>query len=116
MSNEHITLSERAEVIRRYKSRANQEGAAAWSAVPCSTDIKMHVPKFGIEAVGAAEIDEKVFGLMASSGIHQDLLEIRELGQYVTCFLAVTDGADTWDTVEVFLFDDDNRVSEIWAL
>ena len=116
MSNGNGSLSVRAEAIRRYKSRANEEGAAAWSAVPCASDIKMHIPKFGIEAVGAAEIDEKVFGLLASSGIRQDLLEIRELGSYVTCFLAMTDGSDVWDAVEVFLFDENDRVAEIWAL
>ena len=53
---------------------------------------------------------------LSASGIHQDLREIRELGQYVTCFLAVTDGIDNWDTAEVFLSNDDNRVAEIWAL
>jgi hypothetical protein len=116
MSNESSSLSERAEAIRRYKRRANDEGAAAWSAVPCARDIKMHIPKFGIEAVGAAEIDEKVFGLMASAGIRQSLLDIRELGSYVTCFLKMSDGSEEWDAVEVFLFDETNSVTEIWAL
>ena len=109
-------LTGRAESIRAYKARANDEGATAWSAVPCAPDIRMHIPRFDIEAVGTAEIDTKVFGMLASSGIRQDLLEIRELGRYVTCFLRVTDGRDVWDAVEVFLFDEDDRVAEIWAL
>ena len=114
--NEMKTLTGRGEAIRRYKARANDEGAAAWSAVPCAPDIKMHIPKFEVEAVGAAEIDTKVFGLLASAGIRQELLEILELGHYVTCFLRLTDGSDAWDSVEVFLFDENDRVAEIWAL
>jgi hypothetical protein len=27
-----------------------------------------------------------------------------------------TDGTDKWDAVEIFLFDEQNRVAEIWAL
>ena len=114
--NEIKTLTGRGEAIRRYKARANDDGAAAWSAVPCAPDIKMHIPKFEVEAVGAAEIDTKVFGLLASAGIRQELLEILELGHYVTCFLRLTDGSDAWDSVEVFLFDENDRVAEIWAL
>jgi hypothetical protein len=76
----------------------------------------MHIPKFNLEAEGAAEIDTKVFGLMTSAGIQQELVEIRELGPYVTCFLRVSDGNDAWDSVEVFLFDENDRVAEIWAL
>ncbi len=110
------TLTGRGENIRRYKAQANDEGASAWSAVPCAPNIKMHIPKFEVEAVGAAEIDTKVFGLLASAGIRQELVEIRELGHYVTCFLRVTDGSDVWDAVEVFLFDENDRVAEIWAL
>jgi hypothetical protein len=110
------TLTVRGESISTYKARANDDGAVAWSAVPCSPDIKMHIPKFDIEAVGAAEIESKVFGLIASAGIRQEILAIRELGRYVTCFLRMTAGDDVWDAVEVFLFDDEDRVAEIWAL
>lgn len=110
------TLSARGEAIRTYKSRANQDGAAAWSAVPSSSDIRMHVPKFNLEAEGPAEIDAKVFGLMASAGLRQELVEISEHGPYVTCFLRITDGNDAWDSVEVFLFDENDQVAEIWAL
>ncbi len=110
------TLTGRGEAIRRYKARANDEGPVAWSNVPCAPDIRMHIPKFEVEAIGSAEIDTKVFGLLASAGIRQELLEIRELGHYVTCFLRVTDGSAVWDAVEVFLFDQNDRVAEIWAL
>jgi len=110
------TLTGRGEAIRGYKARANAEGAAAWSAVPCARDIKMHIPKFEVEAVGAVEIDTKVFGLLASAWIRQELWDIFELGHYVTCFLRMTDGSDVWDAVEVFLFDETDRVAEIWAL
>jgi hypothetical protein len=76
----------------------------------------MHLPKFEIIAVGAEEIDAKVFGLLTASGIQQTLIEIREFGLYVTCFLQITDGNSDWDAVEIFLFDNDDRVAEIWAL
>jgi hypothetical protein len=109
-------LSARAQKIARYKARANEEGAAAWADVPCASNICMHVPKFEITAVGAEEIDEKVFGLITSAGIQQKLVEIREFGLYVTCFLQMTEGSSNWDAVEVFLFDDDDRVAKIWAL
>ncbi len=38
------TLTGRGENIRRYKAQANDEGASAWSAVPCAPNIKMHIP------------------------------------------------------------------------
>jgi hypothetical protein len=110
------TLSDIGDVIRRYKARANDEGAAAWANVPCAPDIQMHIPKFEIEAVGAEEIDAKVFGLIASAGIRQELVEIREFGRYVTCFLRQTDGENNWDAVEVFLFNEHDQVTEIWTL
>jgi hypothetical protein len=110
------TLSERGNAIRLYKARANDEGAVAWAAVPCAPNIRMHIPKFEVEAVGASEIEVKVFGLLASSRIRQELIEIREFGGYVTCFLRMTDGDKTWDAVEVFLFDEHDHVAEIWAL
>jgi hypothetical protein len=110
------TLSEIGDAIRRYKARANDEGAVAWATVPCAPDIRMHIPKFEVEAVGAEEIDAKVFGLIASAGIRQELVEIREFGRYVTCFIRSTDGDNDWDEVEVFLFDEQDRVTEIWAL
>ena len=116
MSEMGGSLTGRGETIRTYKTRANDEGSSAWSAVPCALGIKMHIPKFDIEAVGAAEIDTKVFGLLTSAGIRQELLEIRELGHYVTCFLRMSDGSEVWDAVEVFLFDENDRVAEIWVL
>jgi len=109
-------MSARVQEIARYKARANAEGPAAWADVPCLSSIRMHVPRFEIAAVGADEIDEKVFGLLASAGIQQKLVEIHEFGPYVTCFLQMTDGSSSWDAVEVFLFDDDDRVTQIWAL
>ena len=76
----------------------------------------MHLPKFEITAVGPEEIDSKVFGLIASAGIQQKLVEIHEHGLYVTCYLRLSDGSSEWDSVEVFLFDENACVSEIWAL
>ena len=116
MTEETKDLSSRGKEIGRYKARANNEGAAAWSEVPCAPNIRMNVPKFEIVAVGTEEIDTKVFGLLASAGIRQELVEIRELGLYVTCFLRMSDGSNKWDAVEVFLFDEHDRVAEIWAL
>jgi hypothetical protein len=109
-------LSVRGTAIALYKSRANRDGASAWAEVPSVADIKMHIPNFDIEAVGAAEIDTKVFGLLKSSGIQQELVDIREFGKYVTCFLRLTNGGETSDSVEVFLFNDDDKVTEIWSL
>lgn len=110
------TLSDIGDVIRRYKARTNDEGAAAWATIPCAPDVQMHIPKFEVEAVGAEEIDAKVFGLIASTGIQQELVEIREFGRYVTCFLRLTDGDSEWDSVEVFLFNEHDQVTEIWSL
>ena len=67
-------------------------------------------------AAGAEEIDSKVFALIAAAGIQQELVEIHEHGLYVTCFLHQSDGTDEWDAVEIFLFDEQDRVAEIWAL
>jgi Tfp pilus assembly PilM family ATPase len=116
MTEEIKELSSRGMEISRYKARTNSEGAVAWSDVPCAPNIRMNVPKFDIVAVGAEEIDSKVFGLLASAGIQQELVEIREHGLYVTCFLRMSDSSNKWDSIEVFLFDEEGRVTEIWAL
>ena len=109
-------MSPRGNAIAHYKARTNAEGAAAWADLSCAPSIRMHIPKFEITAVGAEEIDSKVFGLIAAAGIQQELVEIHEHGLYVTCFLQQSDGTDKWDAVEIFLFDEQDRVSEIWAL
>jgi hypothetical protein len=109
-------MSPRGNAIAHYKARTNAEGAAAWAEVSCAPSIRMHIPKFEITAVGAEEIDAKVFGLIAAAGIQQELVEIHEHGLYVTCFLHQSDGTDEWDAVEIFLFDEQDRVAEIWAL
>ena len=109
-------MSSRGSAIARYKERANAEGASAWAVVPCAPDIRMHVPKFEICAEGAEEIDSKVFGLIASAGLRQEVAGIHEHGLYVTCFLRISDGNSEWESVEVFLFDEHDRVLEIWAL
>jgi hypothetical protein len=108
MTNTNSEMSPRGTAIVRYKARTNAEGASAWAEVPCAPSIRMHIPKFEITAVGAEEIDSKVFGLIAAAGIRH--------GLYVTCFLHQTDGTDKWDAVEIFLFDEQDRVAEIWAL
>ena len=76
----------------------------------------MHIPKFNLEAKGPAEIDTKVFGLIASARLEQEVVKIHEHGPYVTCFLRISDGSEAWDSVEVFLFDENDQVAEIWAL
>ncbi len=116
MTNTNGEMSPRGTTIARYKARTNAEGASAWAEVSCAPSIRMHIPKFEITAVGAEEIDSKVFGLIAAAGIQQELIEIHEHGLYVTCFLHQTDGTDGWDAVEIFLFDEQDRVAEIWAL
>jgi hypothetical protein len=109
-------LSVRGSAIQTYKSRANNEGVVAWVDVARAKDIIMHIPKFEIKAIGSEEINTKVFGLLAEAGISQTLVAIHELGNYVTCYLKVTDGESQWDSVEVFLFNENNEVIEIWAL
>ena len=116
MSQETQMRSIRGDAIRRYKARANEEGAAAWADVPCAPDIRMHVPSHGIEAVGPEEINEKIFAEGAASGRTQELIELHEHGRSVTCFLRLTTGDVSFDAVEVFLFDDQDRVAEIWGL
>jgi hypothetical protein len=116
MTNTNGEMSPRGTAIARYKARTNAKGASAWAEVPCAPSIRMHIPKFEITAVGAEEIDSKVFGLIEAAGIQQELVEIHEHGLYVTCFLHQTDGTDKWDAVEIFLFDEQDRVAEIWAL
>ena len=116
MTNINGEMSPRGAAIANYKERANAEGASAWADVPCAPSIRMHIPKFEITAVGPEEIDSMVFGLIASAGIQQEWVEIHEHGLYVTCYLRQSDGNSEWDSVEVFLFDENAYVSEIWAL
>ena len=75
----------------------------------------MHVPRFGVGAVGPSEIASKAFGLLAPSGIRHRLVEIREFGTYVSCFRRVSDGGKEWNAVGVFRFDEQGRVADIWA-
>jgi hypothetical protein len=116
MTNTKGEMSPRGTAIARYKARANAEGASAWAEVSCAPSIRMHIPKFEIMAVGAEEIDTKVFGLNEAVGLKQELVEIHEHGLYVTCFLHLSDATDEWNAVEIFLFDEQDRVAEIWAL
>ncbi|MFT6100582.1 MAG: hypothetical protein ACJAYF_003140 [Arenicella sp.] len=109
-------MSPRGNAIAHYKARANAEGAAAWADVSCAPSIRMHIPKFEITAIGAEEIDSKVFGLNEAVGLKQELVEIHEHGLYVTCFLHLSHATDEWNAVEIFLFDEQDRVAEIWAL
>ncbi len=116
MTNTNGEMSPRGTRIARYKARTDAEGASAWAEVACAPSIRMHIPKFEITAVGVEEIDSKVFGLIAAAGIRQELVDIHEHGLYVTCFLHLSDGTDEWGAVEIFLFDEQDRVAEIWAL
>lgn len=119
MSDLTKSLSKRGEAIRDYKLRANDDGAEAWwSLVTCAPDVTMHIPKRGVVAVGADEINTKVFGNMSSTRLQQELIEIHEFGLFVTCYLRASDDEEQSErqVVEVFLFDDQDQVVEIWAL
>jgi len=77
----------------------------------------MLAPNLGLEAKGAKEIEEVIFGFVNETELKQELVDIVEHGNYITCLLKITTKTgETMDVVEVFLVDDDGKVKNIWAL
>ena len=77
----------------------------------------MLAPNLGLEAKGAKEIQEIIFGFLNENELKQELIDIIEHGNYITCLLKITTKTgEIMDLVEVFLVDDGGRVKNIWAL
>ena len=58
-----------------------------------------------------------IFGFVNETELKQELVDIIEHGNYITCLLKITTKTgETMDVVEVFLVDDDGKVKNIWAL
>jgi hypothetical protein len=109
-------LSPIGKAIKEYKLNAGG-GFEAWSRVPCAEHYRMHVPSMGFDVTGHAEVNDVIFGWLTDIGAQQELLDIVEFGDSVTCFLRITDkeGA-VLEIVEVFQINTEGHVSEIWAL
>jgi len=85
-------LSATAEAIKTYKLNFEwQNGYEGWSKVPTTEDYHMVAPGLNLEATGAEEINEIIFGFCTETG-------------------------ESFDGVEVFQVDDQGRVAKIWAL
>ena len=112
------TLSPTADAIKNYKETFQWEkGFESWSKVPTTEDYHMVAPNLGLEATGAKEIEEVVFGFVKETELKQELVDIIEHGNYITCLLKITTKTgEITDLVEVFLVDDEGRVKNIWAL
>ena len=77
----------------------------------------MVAPNLGLEAKGAKQIEEVIFGFVNETELKQELVDIIEHGNYITCLLKITTKTgETMDVVEVFLVDEDGKVKNIWAL
>ena len=111
-------LSATAEAIKQYKLNFEWErGYEMWSKVPCAEGYHMVATSLNLEARGAKEIEEIIFGFVSETELKQELIDIVELGNYVTCFLKLTTKTgETFDSVEVFLLNEKQEVSKIWAL
>ena len=111
-------LSATAEAIKTYKLNFEwQNGYEGWSKVPTTEDYHMVAPGLNLEATGAEEINEIIFGFCTETELVQELVDITEHGNYITCYLKLTTKTgESFDGVEVFQVDDQGRVAKIWAL
>ena len=111
-------LSPTASAIKYYNDTFQwQNGFESWANVPTTEDYHMLAPNLGLEARGAKEIEEVIFGFVNETELKQELVDIVEHGNYITCLLKITTKTgETMDVVEVFLVDDDGKVKNIWAL
>jgi hypothetical protein len=116
--SESKTLSQTAEAIKEYKETFQWEkGFESWSKVSTTEDYNFISPSLGLEATGAKEIQEIVFGFVKETELKQELVDIIEHGNYITCFLTITTKTgEIMDVVEVFLVDEEGKVTNIWAL
>ena len=111
-------LSPTAAAIKYYKDTFQwQNGFESWSKVPITDDYHMLAPNLGLEAKGAEQIEEVIFGFVKETELQQELVDIVEHGNYITCFLKITTKTgETMNVVEVFLVDEEGKVKNIWAL
>ena len=111
-------LSPTAAAIKDYKDTFQWEnGFESWSKVPTTEDYHMFAPNLGLEAKGAKQIEEVIFGFVNETELKQELVDIIEHGNYITCLLKITTKTgETMDVVEVFLVDEGGKVKNIWAL
>lgn len=110
------SLSPIGEAIKAYKLNAGG-GFEAWARVPCAEHYRMHVPSMGFDVTGHAEVNAVIFGWLTDIGAQQELMNIVEFGDSVTCFLRITDKESAvLEIVEVFQINAEGHVSEIWAL
>ena len=58
----------------------------------------MHVPSMELDVVGPLEVEEIIFGWLTDIGAKQELIDIIELGFYVTCYLQITDQDGAYST------------------
>ena len=74
-------------------------------------------PRWGFDVTGHAEVNAVIFGWLTDIGAQQELMNIVEFGDSVTCFLRITDKESAvLEIVEVFQINAEGHVSEIWAL
>ena len=108
-------LSATAEAIKTYKLNFEwQNGYEGWSKVPTTEDYHMVAPGLNLEATGAEEINEIIFGFCTETELVQELVDITEHGNYITCYLKLTTKTgESFDGVEVFQVDDKGRVAKI---
>ena len=66
----------------------------------------------GLEATGAEEI---VFGFVKETELKQELVDIIEHGNYITCFAITTKTGEVMMWLK-FLVDEEGKVTNIWAL
>tara|TARA_B100000941_G_scaffold200207_1_gene145439 strand:+ start:1859 stop:2200 length:342 start_codon:yes stop_codon:yes gene_type:complete len=113
-----MNLSTTAEAIKQYKLTFNwKNGYESWSKVPTTDNYHMIAPNLGLEATGAIEIRDIIFGFCTENELEQELVDIVEHGLYVTCMLNLkTKTGESIQCVEVFLLDDNGKVDKIWAL
>lgn len=111
-------LSPTAAAIKYYKETFQwQNGFESWSKVPTTEDYHMLAPNLGLEAKGADQIKEIIFGFVNETELQQELVDIVEHGNYITCFLKITTKTgESMNVVEVFLVNEEGKVKNIWAL
>ena len=114
--SESKTLSPTAEAIREYKETFQWEKVLSPGQKYQQQKIILVSPSLGLEAT-AEEIEEIVFGFVKETELKQELVDIIEHGNYITCFLTITTKTgEVMDVVEVFLVDEEGKVTNIWAL
>ena len=70
-------LSATAEAIKQYKLNFEWErGYEMWSKVPCAEGYHIVATGLNLEARGAKEIEEIIFGFVSETELKQELIDI----------------------------------------